>query len=318
MTLVCTVGIPGAGKSTIRHLYEDNKNWATFSFDDLDIPSRTDSARINIAIKLLIEEVLLKITQDGKPIRTREQLGYIITPKKYEDSFNRKNKSFNAAIKDIITSPGCVGITEAELADYGCTMKQLEQNVEKNVWIKSLQDTIDQKIRDLKSQAYDNYVFDLGARHIPELIKLSQSGILSSGKRIKLIVIQINADPKKIYERWMSEIKKEDLDVSKYAIYNRSNFRNKFIELSGVPLEGDVLMRFTSALKLYTNFEDKFKEFVINTLNDRKAGIDNLASNSEYAELISKGIVHIIENSGTFEEFKDQFIELNATVIDNN
>lgn len=318
MTLVCTVGIPGAGKSTIRHLYEDNKNWATFSFDDLDIPSRTDSARINIAIKLLIEEVLLKITQDGKPIRTREQLEYIITPKKYEDSFNRKNKSFNAAIKDIITSPGCVGITEAELADYGCTMKQLEQNVEKNVWIKSLQDTIDQKIRDLKSQAYDNYVFDLGARHIPELIKLSQSGILSSGKRIKLIVIQINADPKKIYERWMSEIKKEDLDVSKYAIYNRSNFRNKFIELSGVPLEGDVLMRFTSALKLYTNFEDKFKEFVINTLNDRKAGIDNLASNSEYAELISKGIVHIIENSGTFEEFKDQFIELNATVIDNN
>lgn len=318
MTLVCTVGIPGAGKSTIRHLYEDNKNWATFSFDDLDIPSRTDSARINIAIKLLIEEVLLKITQDGKPIRTREQLEYIITPKKYEDSFNRKNKSFNAAIKDIITSPGCVGITEAELADYGCTMKQLEQNIEKNVWIKSLQDTIDQKIRDLKSQAYDNYVFDLGARHIPELIKLSQSGILSSGKRIKLIVIQINADPKKIYERWMSEIKKEDLDVSKYAIYNRSNFRNKFIELSGVPLEGDVLMRFTSALKLYTNFEDKFKEFVINTLNDRKAGIDNLASNSEYAELISKGIVHIIENSGTFEEFKDQFIELNATVIDNN
>lgn len=318
MTLVCTVGIPGAGKSTIRHLYEDNKNWATFSFDDLDIPSRTDSARINIAIKLLIEEVLLKITQDGKPIRTREQLEYIITPKKYEDSFNRKNKSFNAAIKDIITSPGCVGITEAELADYGCTMKQLEQNVEKNVWIKSLQDTIDQKIRDLKSQAYDNYVFDLGARHIPELIKLSQSGILSSGKRIKLIVIQINADPKKIYERWMSEIKKEDLDVSKYAIYNRSNFRNKFIELSGVPLEGDVLMRFTSALKLYTNFEEKFKEFVINTLNDRKAGIDNLASNSEYAELISKGIVHIIENSGTFEEFKDQFIELNATVIDNN
>lgn len=318
MTLVCTVGIPGAGKSTIRHLYEDNKNWATFSFDDLDIPSRTDSARINIAIKLLIEEVLLKITQDGKPIRTRERLEYIITPKKYEDSFNRKNKSFNAAIKDIITSPGCVGITEAELADYGCTMKQLEQNIEKNVWIKSLQDTIDQKIRDLKSQAYDNYVFDLGARHIPELIKLSQSGILSSGKRIKLIVIQINADPKKIYERWMSEIKKEDLDVSKYAIYNRSNFRNKFIELSGVPLEGDVLMRFTSALKLYTNFEDKFKEFVINTLNDRKAGIDNLASNSEYAELISKGIVHIIENSGTFEEFKDQFIELNATVIDNN
>lgn len=318
MTLVCTVGIPGAGKSTIRHLYEDNKNWATFSFDDLDIPSRTDSARINIAIKLLIEEVLLKITQDGKPIRTRERLEYIITPKKYEDSFNRKNKSFNAAIKDIITSPGCVGITEAELADYGCTMKQLEQNVEKNVWIKSLQDTIDQKIRDLKSQAYDNYVFDLGARHIPELIKLSQSGILSSGKRIKLIVIQINADPKKIYERWMSEIKKEDLDVSKYAIYNRSNFRNKFIELSGVPLEGDVLMRFTSALKLYTNFEEKFKEFVINTLNDRKAGIDNLASNSEYAELISKGIVHIIENSGTFEEFKDQFIELNATVIDNN
>lgn len=318
MTLVCTVGIPGAGKSTIRHLYEDNKNWATFSFDDLDIPSRTDSARINIAIKLLIEEVLLKITQDGKPIRTREQLEYIITPKKYEDSFNRKNKSFNAAIKDIITSPGCVGITEAELADYGCTMKQLEQNIEKNVWIKSLQDTIDQKIRDLKSQAYDNYVFDLGARHIPELIKLSQSGILSSGKRIKLIVIQTNADPKKIYERWMSEIKKEDLDVSKYAIYNRSNFRNKFIELSGVPLEGDVLMRFTSALKLYTNFEDKFKEFVINTLNDRKAGIDNLASNSEYAELISKGIVHIIENSGTFEEFKDQFIELNATVIDNN
>lgn len=318
MTLVCTVGIPGAGKSTIRHLYEDNKNWATFSFDDLDIPSRTDSARINIAIKLLIEEVLLKITQDGKPIRTREQLEYIITPKKYEDSFNRKNKSFNAAIKDIITSPGCVGITEAELADYGCTMKQLEQNIEKNVWIKSLQDTIDQKIRDLKSQAYDNYVFDLGARHIPELIKLSQSGILSSGKRIKLIVIQINADPKKIYERWMSEIKKEDLDVSKYAIYNRSNFRNKFIELSGVPLEGDVLMRFTSALKLYTNFEEKFKEFVINTLNDRKAGIDNLASNSEYAELISKGIVHIIENSGTFEEFKDQFIELNATVIDNN
>lgn len=318
MTLVCTVGIPGAGKSTIRHLYEDNKNWATFSFDDLDIPSRTDSARINIAIKLLIEEVLLKITQDGKPIRTREQLEYIITHKKYEDSFNRKNKSFNAAIKDIITSPGCVGITEAELADYGCTMKQLEQNIEKNVWIKSLQDTIDQKIRDLKSQAYDNYVFDLGARHIPELIKLSQSGILSSGKRIKLIVIQINADPKKIYERWMSEIKKEDLDVSKYAIYNRSNFRNKFIELSGVPLEGDVLMRFTSALKLYTNFEEKFKEFVINTLNDRKAGIDNLASNSEYAELISKGIVHIIENSGTFEEFKDQFIELNATVIDNN
>lgn len=318
MTLVCTVGIPGAGKSTIRHLYEDNKNWATFSFDDLDIPSRTDSARINIAIKLLIEEVLLKITQDGKPIRTRERLEYIITPKKYEDSFNRKNKSFNAAIKDIITSPGCVGITEAELADYGCTMKQLEQNIEKNVWIKSLQDTIDQKIRDLKSQAYDNYVFDLGARHIPELIKLSQSGILSSGKRIKLIVIQINADPKKIYERWMSEIKKEDLDVSKYAIYNRSNFRNKFIELSGVPLEGDVLMRFTSALKLYTNFEEKFKEFVINTLNDRKAGIDNLASNSEYAELISKGIVHIIENSGTFEEFKDQFIELNATVIDNN
>lgn len=318
MTLVCTVGIPGAGKSTIRHLYEDNKNWATFSFDDLDIPSRTDSARINIAIKLLIEEVLLKITQDGKPIRTRERLEYIITPKKYEDSFNRKNKSFNAAIKDIITSPGCVGITEAELADYGCTMKQLEQNIEKNVWIKSLQDTIDQKIRDLKSQAYDNYVFDLGARHIPELIKLSQSGILSSGKRIKLIVIQINADPKKIYERWMSEIKKEDLDVSKYAIYNRSNFRNKFIELSGVPLEGDVLMRFTSALKLYTNFEEKFKEFVINTLNDRKAGIDNLASNSEYAELISKGIVHIIENSGTFEVFKDQFIELNATVIDNN
>lgn len=317
MTLVCTVGIPGAGKSTLRHLFENDKSWATFSFDELDIPSRSDSERINIAIKLLIEEVLLKITKDGKPIRTKDKLDYIITPDKYRSAFLKKNKSFNAAIKELVTSSDCVGITESELMEYGCTLKQLEQNIEKHVWIKSLQGVIDKKIRELKEESYDNYVFDLGARHIPELIEISRSGILSRGKTFRLLVVQIEADPVKVCERWLNEVENLNADeADQCAIYTRSNFRNKFIELSGIPLEGDIIMRFKNALTLYDTFKDEFSDFVIKTLNDRKIGIDNLANNSEYNELIANGTVHIIKNTGTKEEFIEQFKKLNDTVIE--
>lgn len=343
--LLCLIGISGSGSTQLRRwLEEENERydlceeekWTTFSFDEIDVPSRYDENRIIEIIKNL-KQVLSMVYIDDCKIRSNSRIDEVLTIDNFFNWFEKCNSSFHDCIEALLYNKECLNIQQEELNLSNYSREEINKEIDTNIWLNTLQPYIFEIIKKIFDTTCVKFVFDIGNVFYPEkVISVIEDYILDEKKLIDIEIIEIESDYKYILNRWMSEItnKDEGIPSENYSIYEHDIIRNKVIEMTKCNNYKSMMMnekrknrigredddeylriRFLNSINEIKKDEmllERLKRFLYKVLKDEISKMKEMNENNLYLiGLNNRNKIHRIENDDDeIIEFYNKFINI--------
>lgn len=335
--LLCFMGISGSGSTQLRNWleYENEKydlceeeKWTSFSFDEIDVPSRHEEKRISKVLKNL-KKIINMIFIDDIPIRSDSRLEEVLTIENFYYWFEKCNSSFHDCIEALLYNKDCLNIQQEELSHSNFDKNEISEEIDLNIWIYTLQPYILEIIKKIFDTTCEKFIFDIGSVFYPEkILSVIENYILDEKKILEIQIIQIESDYRLILNRWINEVTNKDdgIPSENYSIYKHDNIRNIVIEMtkcksyrskseirkSGIERNDEYLrIRFLNSINEIKKDEmllERLKRFIFKALKDEINQMKELNNNLYWIRLQNQNRIHVIENDDELDEFYKSFI----------
>lgn len=320
--LLCITGICGAGSSLlIQYLENENEifdlcekdKWKIFSFNEIDIPCRNNNERIlNILNELT--ELIKDIKIDDYSIRSDLSISEILTIDNYIYNYEKRNGSFRGCIESLLYNDDCLHITNEELIRAKINKKEIDERIDRLVWIESLIPYINEITNKIIETTSTKFVFDLGGIIIPDIISIVENNMFNNKKICEIHVIQIVSDPYIISKRWVNDIIENDLPPEDYIVYRNDIYRDGFINMFNEDKDEEFWrVRFLNAIKKVRKgikYIENFERFVYKNIKIENQRLNDLTKDIYWLSLIKQNRVHIINNRNDLDDFKNDFFDI--------
>lgn len=247
MELVTNMGIPGAGKTALRNIFEDN-GWKVVDFDGEEIASRKTADRIQ-----RMAECTIKFMQERPDIFGEDFKEKIIEAKKSEGDLKD-----DISVEEVIRQSYLKHFSTDGKGSFSATMQYLFQDlakllgksidtkergfvrgIEKEIWLSSMGSTLDMKLEELmnvkegiEKKIDEKYkiLVDLGARQAEVIQTLvdNYGGKKHPQNNIRVVYLDRGAD--NVLSSIMEQLEQEKntiSDIENSKEYKASNFYKK-------------------------------------------------------------------------------------------